>query len=79
MQNYSNGQRKIMATERAFQIIYKDQGFVSVVDDKKDEENLESLKVDELKEKAKEKNIDGYEDMKKTELISALTEDKDDR
>lgn len=36
------------------------------------ETDLESLKVEELKEMAKEKNIEGYSKMKKGELINAL-------
>lgn len=68
MQKYSNGEKKIMVTNRAFEIIYKDQGFFPVVD----EENLELLKVDELRGKAKEKGVAGYENMKKVELINTL-------
>lgn len=34
--------------------------------------NLEDLKVSELRELAKEKEIEGYYDMKKDELIEAL-------
>ncbi|WP_194747586.1 Rho termination factor N-terminal domain-containing protein [Staphylococcus chromogenes] len=34
--------------------------------------NLDSLKVDELKELAKKRNVEGYSDMKKAELIEAL-------
>lgn len=37
------------------------------------EVNYEALKVTELKELAKEKGIEGFEDMKKAELIQALT------
>ncbi|MDU1348276.1 Rho termination factor N-terminal domain-containing protein [uncultured Clostridium sp.] len=35
--------------------------------------NYEELKVTELKELAKEKGIEGFEDMKKAELIQVLT------
>ncbi len=37
-----------------------------------EEVDLSKLKVDELKKLAKEKQIDGYEDMKKEQLIEAL-------
>lgn len=37
------------------------------------EVNYEELKVGELKEIAKEKGIEGYDNMKKAELIEALT------
>jgi hypothetical protein len=36
------------------------------------ETDLESLKVEELREMAKEKNIEGYSKMKKEKLINAL-------
>jgi hypothetical protein len=39
------------------------------------ETDLESLKVEELREMAKEKNIEGYSKMKKEELINALRGD----
>ncbi|WP_085829387.1 Rho termination factor N-terminal domain-containing protein [Clostridium massiliodielmoense] len=37
------------------------------------EVNYEALKATELKKLAKEKGIEGFEDMKKAELIQALT------
>lgn len=46
----------------------------------KEPTNLEDMKVKELKEMAKAKEIKGYSDMKKEELIETLTaeENKDD-
>ena len=40
--------------------------------EKKDDNNLESMTVTELKELAKNKNIEGYTSMKKADLIAAL-------
>lgn len=39
-----------------------------------DEKSLEDLKVEELKELAKEKGIEGYSKLKKEELIVLLVE-----
>lgn len=67
MNKYTNGERIIYATEKAFNVIYRRQGFKELKEDK-----LEDLKVSELRELAKEKDIEGYYEMKKDELIQAL-------
>lgn len=92
---YTDGKRTIHATEKAFEVIYKNQGFKEVEDADEeiteenteiDEEiqvgeglkelesviNFDDMKVEELKEIAKEKGVEGYSKMKKEELISAL-------
>ncbi len=38
----------------------------------KKEQSLEGMKVSELKDLAKEKEVEGYSDMKKAELIEVL-------
>lgn len=77
----------IKATERAYEVIYKNQGYVELKEELTVEEeliedieeakednikSLEGLKVEELKELAKERNIESYSKMKKEDLISAL-------
>lgn len=84
MPKYIKGNKIIQATERAYEVIYKSQGFTElkfIEDIEKAHElaieedkikSLENLKVEELKDLAKEKEIEGYSKMKKDELISAL-------
>lgn len=55
-------------TEKAFNVVYKHRGYKKY----EEESSLEDLTVKELREKAKEQNIEGYYDMKKEELIQAM-------
>lgn len=59
--------RKVVTEEERDQLI--DQGFKKIEEEKLD---LENLSVKELKELAKYKKVEGYNDMKKEELIAAL-------
>lgn len=68
MKQYTDGERTIFATDRAFEVIYKKQGFEPVTEDKP----FERMKVDELRELAAEKGIEGYEKLKKDELLEVL-------
>ncbi|WP_050607259.1 Rho termination factor N-terminal domain-containing protein [Clostridium niameyense] len=77
MKKYTNGKREIIATERAFEILYKDQGFKEIEEHEEttqgDEEiNLEDLTVKELKEKCEELRLEDYKNLKKEELIELL-------
>ena len=68
MQQYTDGKRVINATEKAFEAIYKKQGFRKY-------DELEQKGVRELKEIAKEKGLEGYSNLNKEELIKLLKGD----
>lgn len=62
----TDGKRTFDVTEKAYKVIYASLGYEPV-------SSLDDLTVPELKELAKEKEIEGYSDMKKRELIKALS------
>ncbi|MDK2917293.1 MAG: hypothetical protein PWQ37_26 [Candidatus Petromonas sp.] len=65
MPKYIKDDKVIEATERAYNLIYKSQGYKPIT-------NYKEMTVAELKDLAKAKDIEGYYDMKKDELIAAL-------
>lgn len=71
MKTYKKDNKIITASDKAFKLIYKNQGY-KLLEEK--EKPLTSLTVDELKSKAELLGIENYSDLKKAELLKIITE-----
>ena len=73
MNKYINGNQTIEATEKAYNIIYKKQGYVPYIEEQKEEGcSVADKTVEQLKEIALEKDIEVPSKIKKDDLIKLL-------
>lgn len=75
MKTYKKGNKIINASEKAYELIYKNQGYKPYDETDKP---LTSLTVDKLKLKAQELGIENFEELKKSELVDAINEKIED-
>ena len=79
MKKYTNDTKIILASDKAFNVIYKHQGYILLEDARNDDKDiidtkLNKLTLDELRYKAKDLGIENYSKLKKSELIENMNE-----
>lgn len=77
MKKYTNGKKEIQATDKMYQLIYKEQGFVPLdewVEEEAEmtEDGLDSKSIEELKALCDEKGIEYKAKIKREELVKLL-------
>lgn len=73
MNQYIKHNRIIMATPKAYEVVYKPQGFIPY-EENHAVQNLEDLTVSQLKEMAQSKGLEYDSKIKKEDLITLLRE-----
>lgn len=88
MKLYTNGTGEKLLTDKAYNVIYKNQGYKPVEDVKGDNgeddkglengegNNIEDYTLEDFKALAKEKGIKGYSKMSKEELLEKISKEE---